>query len=332
MANITSQQAISEIKSNGWLPVYLLTGEENYFIDEICDFFESDVIPEAFRDFDMQVVYGRDVSMYDVVNLVSQFPMMAPLKLVIVKEAQEIDTKNSAWDVLTQYLEHPSVQGILVLCYRNKTLPKNTKAYKVIASKGKVYERKKLYESEAVRWVGTYAKDHGYSITEKCATLIVQTVGTDLTMLANEFSKVFTVLPAGSVIGDAVVEQYMGISKEYNVFELQSAIGNRDVVKCNKIVNYFASNPKAEPLQKVLPLLYRYVVNIMVYLQDPSQLRCSPYALPEYERVSKNFTLNKLAKCINYLAEADLRCKGVGNAGTVSDSELLKELVFKMIH
>ena len=333
---LSEKQLIDSLKAQDYKPVYLLTGDENYYIDQVSDYIESNIVPAEFRDFDQTVVYGRDVDMSTVVSYARQFPMMSPVKLVLVKEAQDIPVKD--WDLLATYLEHPLPQTLLVLCYRHKKLDKRTKAYKAINDKGVVFERAKLYENQLPDWIGTFVNQHGYTITQKGAVLLAECLGNDLGKIANELSKVFISIPAGGVVNEEIIERYIGISKDYNVFELQTAIGRRDVVRCNRIVNHFAANPKDNPIQMVLPTLYNYFIKIMVYhqLEDKDQaasaLKVNPYFVRDYATAAGNYPLGKLASCIGYLNEADLRSKGIRNAGTVTDGELLKEIVFKIIH
>jgi len=334
-SNGTDKQIFQDIKEGSLKPVYLLTGEENYYIDSVAELFEKRVIAPEFKDFDQTVVYGRDVTMQQVVGLANRFPMMSPVQLVMVKEAQMI-TKD--WELLAKYLEHPQEKTVLVICYRNKKLNKNTKAYKAIAKVGMVYEKNKLYDSEVPAWVARAVNKKGYTITEKGAMMIAESLGNNLSNIANELSKIYISLPQGSVINEEIIERNVGISREYNVFELQNAIGRRDVVQCMRIVNHFAANPKNNPIQMILPSLYGYFIKIMLYLQEPdkkkaaSVMKISPYFMRDYEVAARNYTLGKLATCIGYLYETDLRSKGVRNSGSVTDGELLKELIFKIIH
>lgn len=334
--NLSPEQLISNLKAQQFLPVYLLTGEENYYIDVASDYFEGNIIDEGFRDFDQTVLYGREVHMDTVVGYAKQFPMLSPRKLVLVKEAQDIDARE--WDTLAAYLEHPLEQTILVFCFRHKKLDKRTKAYKAISSKGCVMECNKLYDNQIPEWIANYVNQHGFSITQKAAILVAESLGNDLCKIANELSKVFISLQPGETINESTTERHIGISKDYNIFELQSAIGMRDVVKCNRIVNHFAANPKDNPIQMILPNLYSFFIKIMIYhqLADKSQaasaMKVNPYFVKDYAAASQRYSLGKLASCIGYLNEADLRSKGVRNAGTVSDGEILKELVFKIIH
>ncbi len=336
MAAVSETQLIKDLKEGRYAPVYLLTGEENYYIDVVSDFIENSIIDEANRDFDQVVLYGRDVTMDQVIGNAQQFPMLSPLRVVLVKEAQDIGTKE--WELLTAYLSHPQSTTLLVFCYRHKKLDSRTKVYKTIAAKGVVLDTKKLYDNQIPGWISSFVRQHGYSITERAALLLSECIGNNLQKLSNEISKIFIALPQGTVINEDVIEQNVGISKDYNVFELQAAIGRRDVLKCNQIVNHFAANPKDNPMPPILGNLYTYFIKVMLYhqLDDKSQaasvLKVNPYFVRDYEVAARNYKLGKLASCIGYLYEADLRSKGFHNNGTVSDGELLKELVFKIIH
>jgi len=333
---LTDKQLIEELKKGVFKPVYLLTGEENHYIDVVSDWMEANIIDASVRDFDQTVVYGRDVDMATVVSTVKRYPMMSPVHLVIVKEAQDIATPQ--WETLATYLKQPSPQGMLVLCYRHKKLDKRTAAYKAIAAAGVVYESPKIYDNQVPAWIEREVQAQGYSITNKATAMLAEYLGTDLGKIANELSKLYPLLPEHGTVNEQLVEDQIGISKDYNVFELQKAIGRRDPVMCNRIVNHFAANPKKNPIQMVLPLLYGYFLKIMIYHQlenksdAPKALGCAPSFVRDYDEAARNYSLGKLASCIGYLYEADLRSKGVRNSGNVTDGELLKELVFKVIH
>ena len=333
---VTDKQLKDSLKAGNYMPVYLLTGEENYFIDLVSDYIEENIVDESLRDFDQTVLYGRDTDMRTVISYAKQFPMMSPVKLVLVKEAQDINLKE--WDLLADYLEHPLSQTLLVFCYRHKKLDKRSKAYKAINAKGCIFEHARLYDSQLPDWIGTFVNQHGHTITQKGSVLIAESIGNDLSRIANELSKVFISLNPGDVINEDIIERNIGISKDYNVFELQNAIGRRDVLQCNRIVNHFAANPKDNPIQMVLPSLYGYFIKVMIYHQltdkgeAASALKINPYFVRDYATAANNYPLGKLASCIGYLNDADLRSKGIRNAGTVTDGELLKELVFKIIH
>jgi len=338
---ITEKQLFADLQAGKYKPIYLVTGEINYYIDLVSDYFEQHIVDEAFRDFDQTVVYGRDTTVKDIVSICRRYPMMSPVQLVLVKEAQDTDHMNHSpdkWEPLAEYLQDPLPQTILVLCYRNKSFDKRTKLYKTISSKGEVYEHAKMYDSQIPSWIAGYVRDHNYAITERAATLISQYLGTDLGKIVNEIKKVFTAIPEGSTIDIAEVEDNIGISKSFNVFELQNAIGRRDIRLCTQITNYFAANPKDNPIQLIISNLYNYLVKVMIYhqLTDKSEaakaLGCNSFFVKDYATAAGNYTLPKLATCIGYLHEADLRSKGVRNSGNVTDGEIIKELVFKITH
>ena len=333
---VTEKQLIEELKKGVFKPVYLLTGEENYYIDVVSNYFEEEVIDPSMRDFDQTVMYGRDVDMATVISTVKRYPMMSPVHLVLVKEAQDIDIRQ--WDRLAAYLQQPSDRSVLVLCYRHKKLDKRTAAYKAIDKVGVVYESPRIYDNQVPSWILREVAAHGYTITDKAAAMMAENIGVDLGKIANELSKLYPLLPQGGAITEQLVEDQIGISKDYNVFELQKAIGRRDPVMCNRIVNHFAANPKKNPIQMMLPLLYGYFLKIMFYhqLENKSDaakvLGCAPSFVQDYALAARNYPLGKLATCIGYLYETDLRSKGVRNNGNVTDGELLKELIFKVIH
>ena len=217
-------------------------------------------------------------------------------------------------------------------------MDKRTKTYKAISTKGVVYEKNKMRDYEVPDWIARIVMQQGYQITQKGAVLIAESLGNDLGKIVNELSKVYISLPKGTVINEDVIETNIGISKDYNVFELQNAIGRRDVAQCTRIVNHLAANPKEYPIQMLLPLLYGFFIKVMLFHQEPDKkkamavMNVNPYFLKDYETAARNYTLGKLASCIGYLYDADLRSKGVRNNGTVTDGELLKELVFKITH
>ena len=328
------QTVLRRLQEGDLLPVYLLTGEENYYIDVLSDFFENKVVDEVSRSFDQTVLYGRDVNMDLVVGMAKRYPVLGPRQLVLVKEAQDIRD----WEPLMSYLDKPAPTTVLVFCYRHKKMDKRTRLFQQLKKTGEVFDYQRIYESQLPQWITDYVESSGYTIQPGCALLLAESLGNNLSLIANELSKIFAVLGEKGAVTASVVERVTGISKEYNVFELQTAIGRRDVVKCNRIVNYFAANPKSNPIQMVLPTLYSYLVRLMIYIQLPDKsdaataLGVNPFFIKEYANAAGNFTLGKLASCIGYLNEADLRSKGIRNAGTVTGGEILKELVFKIIH
>ena len=344
----TESQIIKDIDNGVFLPVYLFTGEEDYYIDRLDSKIEASVVPEESRDFDQTIVYGRDVTMAEVISMAQRLPMMSERQLIVVREAQDIGLKNAGkkktaeWELLLKYLEIAPPSTVLVFCYRQrnrKKWDKRTKVHNAIDKCGVFYESKKLRDQELPAWIATHAREHGYAITERSATLMANCIGNNLSKVTNELEKLYAAKPQGGTITDNDVEVNIGISKDFNIFELQNAIGRRDVVKCNRIINHFAANPKENPIQLILPNLYNYFIKVMIYLQEPDKsnaaaaIGVSPYFLRDYETAANNYTLPKLASCIRYLHEADIKSKGMGNnPSTTSDGELLRELIFKIIH
>ena len=213
---ITDKQLIADLSAGKYKPVYLLTGEENYYIDVVSDYFEEHVIDPSLRDFDQTVVYGRDVDMATVISTTKRYPMMSPIHLVIVKEAQDIDIRQ--WERLVAYLEQPSPQSVLVLCYRHKKFDKRTAVYKAIDKAGVVYESPRIYDNQVPAWIVREVSAHGYNIGDKAAAMLAEYLGTDLGKIANELSKLYPLLPPNGAITEQLIEEQIGISKDYNVF------------------------------------------------------------------------------------------------------------------
>ena len=337
--SLTDKQLIAQLQAGDLKPVYLLTGEDNHAIDIVSDYIEHNIVDPSLRDFDQTVVYGGDTSMADVVATAQRYPMMSPVHLVLVKEAQEIEQKQ--WEQLAAYLKQPAERSVLVLVYRHKKLDGRSAAYKAIDKAGVVFEAAKPYDNKVPSLIVEEVRSHGVNITDKAVSMMVGAIGADMSKIANELSKLYPLVPQGGTIDERLVEQQVGISKDYNVFELQNAIGRRDPVMCNRIVNYFEANPKKNPLAPILSVLYGYLLKVMMYhqVEDPSDekavaavLGCKPFFVKDYALAARNYKLGKLASCIGYLYEADLRSKGVRNSGTVSESQILRELVFKIIH
>lgn len=338
----TVKQIIDSVKNGVVKPVYFFTGSETHALDVLSDFFEKEVVPEENQGFDQTVVYGLDTNMKAIVDTAKQFPTFPTTKyrLVLVKEAQHLDTRdNSEWDVLINYLEHPSDLSIIAFCYRNKEF-KNAKLKKAISSKGVFFETPKMYDNQVPAWITRYVAEQGYTISQQSAAVIAESLGANTSKIANELSKVFISLPKGSAVTNDIIEREIGISKDYNVFELTKALGCKDVLKCNRIVKHFAANPKDNPIQKILPNIYNHFIKVMIYQQltdkssqsAASALGINPYFVGDYKTAALNYSLPKLAAIIGYLKEADLKSKGVRNTGTVTDGEIIKELVFKILH
>ena len=331
----TYDQILNEIHQKQLAPVYFLTGDEPYFIDMISDTIENEALDEADRAFNQIVVYGRDVDVETIANHARSFPMMGERMVVIVKEAQ--DVKNL--EEFEKYLETIPDTTVLVFVYKYKKFDKRKTLAKKIDKMGVWFESKKLYDSNIPGWIQNYLKGEGYSITPKATQMLADFLGTDLHKIANELKKLTIALPKNKSIDDADVERNIGISKDYNVFELQNAIGSRDVLKANRIVNYFGDNGKDNPLLVTAITLYGYFTKLIKLhcTQDKSQgnlasvLGVSPFFVRDYLAASKNYPPATCIRCISILREYDMKSKGY-DSGDTSEKDLYREMIFKLMH
>ena len=243
---------VSEIKKGNIKPIYFLMGEEPYYIDKISDFIEENILDEAEKGFNQQVMYGRDSSIEDIVSFAKRYPMMAERQVLIVKEAQDL---SRSIEKLVSYAENPQPTTVLVLNYKYKKLDKRKKLHKAIAKSGLIYESKKLYENQVSDWIRRVLSGKKYQIELKAAQMLVEFLGTDLSKISNELDKLMLILPKETIIDDKHIEDNIGISKDFNNFELRKAVGEKNIVKSNRIINYFAENPKNNPLVMTISLL-----------------------------------------------------------------------------
>ena len=329
------KQLVSDIKNGTISPVYFLMGEEPYYIDKISDFIENTILSEEERGFNQMVLYGKEVSVEDIVANAKRYPMMAEKQVVIVKEAQHL---SRTIDKLSSYVEQPQASTVLVLCYKYNKLDKRKKLYKAIQKSGILFESKKLYENQVADWIRTVLQPKGYQIAPKAAVLLVEFLGTDLSRIHNELEKLQLVVPSGKEITAEIIEENIGISKDYNNFELKKAIGERNIIKATRIINYFAQNPKDNPLVVTITLLHMFFSQLLNYhgLQDhsprnvASKLGINPYFVNEFQTAAKNYPMKKVSRIVSHLRELDLKGKGVG-ATNVSQADLLKALLVKII-
>ena len=329
------EQIVSDLKNKIYHPVYFLFGEEPYFIDYITDDIEKNVLNEAEKEFDQSVVYGRDVNPGVIIDMARRYPMMSGYQVVVVREAQEIENIES----LKPYVENPTKSTILALAYKYKRIDKRREFAKSIEKAGVLFESSKLYESQVPGWITTHLKSMGYQISPKACALLAEYLGNDLGRIMNEIEKLIINLHEGAAINEEIIERNIGISKDYNIFELQSALGTRDRYKALRIINYFAANPKQNPTVVVLSMLFSYFVKLMIYHQladktrnnVASALSVHPFFVREYIVAADNYSMPKLRNIISLLRQYDLKVKGVHNNST-ADGELLKELVYKILH
>lgn len=329
------KRIVADIRKGTLKPIYFLYGEEPYFIDKLSDFIAGAVLSEAERDFNQMVLYGKDVSIDDIVGNAKRYPMMSERQVVIVKEAQHL---SRTLEQFLPYVENPQPTTVLVVCYKYKTLDKRTKLYKALQRQGELLESKKLYEDKVPEWLRKNLQAEGHAITHKAAMLLVEYLGNDLGRIENELKKLKMFVPAHTEITPNHIEEHIGISKDYNNFELKKAIGERNVLKATKIITYFAQNPKDNPFVLTVTLLHMFFSQLLQYhgLKDHSSknviasLRISPYFVSEYHTAARNYPMKRVSQIISHLREMDLKGKGVGG-NNLNESDLLKELLVKII-
>ena len=329
-------QIVADIKANTIKPVYFLMGEEPYYIDKIAEYIEKNVLTEEEKGFNQMVLYGRDVSIEDIVSNAKRYPMMSERQVVIVKEAQDL---SRTIENLLSYVENPQPTTVLVICYKYKTLDKRKKLYKAVSKTGLLFESKKLYENQVGDWIRSVLSGKGYQIEPKAALMLVEFLGTDLSKINNELEKLMIVLPKGTIITATHIEENIGISKDFNNFELRKAVGEKQVVKANQIIMYFSENPKSNPLVMTISLLNSFFTQLLIYhgLSNKSKsnvakaLRVNPYFVGDYQKAASNYPMRKVSQIISYLRDADIKSKGVG-AQNLSQGNILKELLFKVMH
>ncbi|WP_435412637.1 DNA polymerase III subunit delta [Psychroserpens mesophilus] len=330
------KQIVADIKKGQIKPIYFLMGEEPYYIDAISDFIENNILSEEEKGFNQMVLYGRDVAIDDIVSNAKRYPMMAERQVVIVKEAQDL---SRTIENLASYASNPQPTTVLVLNYKYKKIDKRKALYKAIKKQGSVvFESKKLYENQVADWIRRVLSGQNYTISPKASQMLVEFLGTDLSKINNELEKLKIILPEGTQITPEHIEVNIGISKDYNNFELRKAIGERNSVKAFKIVNYFADNPKDNPMVVTISLLFNFFSQLLHLhgLNDKnprnvaSALKINPYFVNEYISAARNFPMRKVSAVISTLREFDVKGKGV-NSNAVPQGDLLKELLVKIL-
>lgn len=336
MASKTFEQILSDLKKKQYAPVYFLTGEEAYFIDMISDYIQENVLDEAEKTFNQTVLYGKDTDALTVMNAAKRFPMMSSHQVVIVKEAQELKD----FETLQHYVEKPLKSTLLVLDYKYKKPDKRKKVFKSLISNSVFLEAKKLYDNEVPSWITGYLSAKKYSIEPKASAMLVEFLGSDLSKISNELEKLIIATGENeTTITPLLIERNIGISKDYNNFELQNAIGKRDVVKANRIINYFADNQKNHPLVLTINILFVFFSKVLIYywIKDKSkdnlvaQLGVRPFFVKDYVEAARNYNANKVIEIISLLREYDLKSKGYKGTA-IEPGDLLKELIFKILH
>lgn len=330
---------MSDLKTGRYAPVYYLMGEEAYYIDLIANYIIDNVLTEEEKDFNLTVSYGLDVDISNIINAAKRYPVMSKYQVVAVREAQNI--KNI--DSLAYYLKSPMRSTILVFCHKNGVLDRRKKIATEIAKAGILFESKKLKDTQLPAFINSFLKSKGLDIDPKAAAMVSDFVGSDLSRLTGELEKLIITQPKGQIrITPEQVECNIGISKDYNDFELRDALVTKDVLKANRIIKYFAENPTSNPIQRTLSLLFSYFSNLMVAHYSPNKsdegiaswlgMR-SPWLAKDYVTGIKRFTASKTLEIIREIRYTDAKSKGVGNSNSsVGNSDLLRELIFKILH
>ena len=329
-------QIITDLKNRKYSPVYFLEGEEPYFMDQISHYILENVLTDDEKGFNQSILYGKDLSIDTIMTSAKRFPMMAERQVVVIREAQNI--KNI--EDLASYVENPMHSTILVINYKYKTIDKRKKLYKALQKKGVYMESKPLYDNQVAAWISKYLKEKNLGIDPRAAQMIADFIGSDLQRIVNELEKVTISLVPGTSIMPEDVEKNIGISKDFNFFELQKALGNKEILKSNQIINYFIDNEKQNSLTSIIGNLATYFRKILVFhgLENKNdrnivaqKLGVNPFFINDYISASRNYPLDKAINIISMMREYDLRSKG-GRGGSTPNGDLLRELTFKILH
>jgi DNA polymerase III subunit delta len=333
---VTYEEIMSDLKNRIFKPVYFLAGEEPYYIDLITNYIEDKVLPEAEKAFNQMIIYGDDTNIPSIIDTARRFPMMASHQVIIIKEAQSLKKIED----LVLYLEKPLLSTILVFSYKYKTLDKRTKLVKTLETHGVYFESARVRDYLIPGWIERYLMLKGIKTDPSASAMLTEYLGTDLHKIVNELEKLIITLPAGKpVITTSLIEKNIGISKDYNNFELQKALGERNILKANMIVHYFADNPRDNPITLSISSIFAYFSKLLTYhyLTDKSKnnvaaaLKVNPFFVKEYENSAAKYNVAKTVQVISLLRTYDLRSKGYNDPGT-EPGDLLKELVYKILH
>ena len=334
---ITCDDILKELRAKQYRPVYYLMGEEPYYIDLIADYITDNILTETEKEFNLTVVYGADVDIATVINAAKRYPMMSEQQVVVVKEAQNIRNMEE----LSYYLQKPLLSTILVICHKHGVLDRRKKLAAEIEKTGVLFESKKVKDAQLPAFITSYMKRKGIDVEPKATAMLADFVGADLSRLTGELEKLIITLPKGHTrVTPEQIEKNIGISKDYNNFELRSALVEKDVLKANKIIKYFEENPKTNPIQMTLSLLFGFFSNLMLAYYAPEKseqgianmlgLR-TPWQAKDYLAAMRRYNGVKTMQIIGEIRYADAKSKGVGNP-SLSDGDILRELVFKILH
>lgn len=334
---LTCEDILKELRAKQYRPIYYLMGEESYYINMIADYIASNVLSETEKEFNLTVLYGADVDVATIINASKRYPMMCEYQVIIVKEAQAIRNMEE----LTFYLQKPLTSTILVVCHKHGTLDRRKKLAAEIEKKGVLFESKKIKEAQLSAFISSYMKRKGIDVDPKAIAMLSDFVGTDLSRLTGELEKLIITLPTNQKrITPEQIEKNIGISKDYNNFELRSALVEKDILKANKIIKYFEENPKTNPIQMTLSLLFSFYSNLMLAYYAPDKTEQgiaamlglkTPWQARDYMAAMRKYSGVKTMQIVSEIRYADAKSKGVNNP-SVSDGDILRELVFNILH
>lgn len=341
MPVLKTEDILKDLKAQKYAPVYFLHGEESYYIDLISDYIEQNALQEFEKGFNQMLMYGKDMQMGQIINNARRFPMMAERQVIIVKEFQDLSDLRSeeAHKILQKYVESPSPTTILVLAHKHKPFDKRKALYKAFEKNVCVVETKKPYENEIPKWIENYVQQKGFGISPVATALLTEYIGNDLSRLAKEIDKLSLNLGESKTIDEKAVKQFVGQSREYSVFDLQKALIEKDVLKANKIIHIFAQNHKDNPIIPIITILFQFFVKVLLVHQSSQKtsehlaklLGVNPFFVKDYLKAAQNYPLSKAIQCIHLFRHADLQSKGV-ETGSMQENDILKELVFKILH
>ena len=331
---MSAEKIISDWKKKNFAPLYWLEGEEEFYIDQVVDYAEHHILPESEASFNLSVFYGKDADWSAVVNACMRYPMFAEKQVVLLKEAQQMRDIEK----LENYFENPLASTIFVVSYKEKGYDKRTKFYKAVQKNGQVFNSEKVKDYKLQEWITAFISDRGFSAKPKVIALLAEHIGNDLTRISNELEKITVNLSGRNEISEDDIEKYIGVSKEYNVFELQDAICKKNLAKAYKIIQYFEGNPKAGPIQMLLPTLYGYFSKLLVLISGDDKSEAAArrlffnnfYAARQALETIRVYDYRSVEQTILLLHEYNLKSVGVNDTGT-SDASLLKEMVVKII-
>ncbi|MDQ4139263.1 MAG: DNA polymerase III subunit delta [Bacteroidota bacterium] len=338
---MTAEEILQRLKNKEYAPVYFLQGEEPYFIDLIADYIEQNALSKSEKGFNQVILYGKDVDISTILLHAKRYPMMSERSVVIVKEAHSIVDidRESGMKQLEAYLQNPLPSTVLVFCYKLKVLDGRKSLAKAVNKHAVLLTTKKLYENQVPGWITGYVKSKKLQITPKATLMLSEYIGADISRLANEIDKLALNLKPDQTIDERMVQENVGISKEYNIFELQTALVQGNVLKANRIIQYFEANPKNNPIIPILTLLFSFFTKLLCLHASPDKsdaaisksLGNRSFLVKEYKEAMRTFNYYRTAKIIHYIRIADLQSKGI-EGGNMTDGKIMQELIFKILH